>query len=163
MKTLRKRRVQHKTDYGKRIKLLKSGKPRIVFRRTNKYFICQYVTSEEAKDKPVIGISSKALLKHGWPKEAISGLKSTPASYLTGYLFGKEIISKKLETPILDFGMLRMEHKGKTYSFIKGLIDSGLKVKCKEETFPDEKRISGEHLKNKIPFNEIKSKIESSK
>ena len=36
----------------------------------------------------------------------------------------------------------------------------GIKIKCGEEAFPDEKRIRGEHLKNKIKFDEIKSNIE---
>lgn len=159
MKTLKKRRREHKTDYLKRLKLLKSGKPRLVFRRTNRYILAQYVTSKEAKDKIELGVSSKDLLKHGWPKEAKNSLKSLPASYLTGYLIGKKILSKNLETPILDTGMLRVLHRTRFYSFLKGLIDSGIIIECKSECFPDEARIKDEHMKNKIPFDEIKSKI----
>jgi len=160
MKTLKRRRREQKTDYGKRIKLLKSGKPRLVFRRSNKYILVQYVTGKEAQDKIEFGVRSKDLLKHGWPKEAKGSLKSLPASYLTGYLIGKKIVLDKLKTPIIDFGMLRTQHKTKTYAFLKGVIDSGISIECKEETFPDEERIKGNHLKNKIPFDEIKSKIE---
>ena len=160
MKTLKRRRREYKTDYLKRIKLLKSGKPRIVFRKTNKYVIAQYVTSNEARDKIEFGVSSKNLLKYGWPKESEGSLKSIPAGYLTGYLIGKQIIQKKLEAPIIDFGMLRTLNKTKVYGFLKGLIDSGIKIKCKEECFPSEERIKGEHLKNKISFEEIKSKID---
>lgn len=159
MKTPKKRRRQHRTDYLKRLKLLKSEKPRLVFRRTNKYIILQYVESQEAKDKVVFGVTSKALLKHGWPTSASGSLKSTTALYLTGYLVGKQITSKKLATPIVDFGMLRMIHKGKQYAFLKGLIDAGLKIECPEEAFPSEERIKGDHMKNKIPFDEIKNKI----
>jgi hypothetical protein len=43
---------------------------------------------------------------------------------------------------------------------LKGLIDAGIKIECKKEFFPEEDRIKGEHLKNKIQFNEIKSKID---
>lgn len=161
MKTLKRRRRENKTDYLKRLKLLKSGKPRIVFRRTNRYVLAQYVTSKEARDKIVLGVSSKDLLKHGWPKDAEGSLKSIPASYLTGYLIGKKIISKELETPILDSGMLRVLHKTKVYGFLKGLIDSGIIIECKPECFPDEARIKGSHLKNKISFDEIKSKMDT--
>ena len=50
-------------------------------------------------------------------------------------------------------------HKSKVYAFIKGIIDSGIKIRCKKEAFPEEERIKGEHLKNKVKFEEIKSKI----
>ena len=160
MKTIRRRRKEFKTDYGKRIKLLKSEKPRIVFRKTNRYLIVQYVVSDEAKDKVVFGLTSKELLKYSWPKSAIGGLKSLTASYLTGYLAGKKILKEKLEQPIIDLGMIRVLHKTKVYSFIKGLIDAGLKISCKEKVFPEENRIKGEHMKNKTPFDEIKSKLE---
>ncbi|MGD9275700.1 MAG: 50S ribosomal protein L18 [Candidatus Pacearchaeota archaeon] len=160
MKTQQRRRKQHKTDYGKRIKLLKSEKPRIVFRRTNKYIIAQYVESHEAKDKVIIGITSKNLLEFGWPEKNKGSLKSIPASYLTGYLIGKEIISKKLEMPIVDFGMLRTPHKTKPHAFLKGLVDAGIKIKTQEKTFPEEERIMGESLKEKIDVMKIKTEID---
>ena len=163
IKTLKRRRKEGKTDYGKRLKFLKSGKPRVVFRRTNKYFIAQYVKSQEAKDKIVFGINSKDLLKYGWPENVKGSLKSIPAAYFIGYLMGKKIANKKLEKPIVDFGMSRTLNKSRVYGFLNGLIDSGIKINCKTECFPDEKRLKGEHLKNKILFDKIKSKIENSK
>lgn len=163
MKIQYKRRREARTDYLKRIKLLKGGVPRMVFRRTNKYLIAQYVTSSEAKDKIVFGTTSKELLKFGWPKEAHGSLKSISASYLLGSLVAKKITDKKLEKPIVDFGMIKTLHKTKVYAFIKGLIDGGLDISCKDEAFPSEERISGQHLKNKVNIEEIKSKILSTK
>ena len=64
MKIAKRRRTQAKTDYAKRIKLLKSNKPRLVFRKTNQYILAQYVISENAKDKIVKGVSSVELLKY---------------------------------------------------------------------------------------------------
>ncbi len=160
IRTLKKRKKEHKTDYLKRINLLKSGIPRIVFRKTNKYVISQYVESKEARDKILIGLNSKELLKYGWPKEATGSLKSLSASYLTGYLMGKNILKQKLKQPILDIGMIRSLYKNKIYAFLKGLIDSGIEINCKEEAFPDESRIKGTHMKNKIPFDKIKSNID---
>jgi len=161
MKTLKKRKAEHKTDYAKRIKLLKSELPRVVFRKTNRYVLAQYVISDEAQDKIILGITSKVLLKHGWPEELRGSLKSIPASYLTGYLIGIQIIKKKLETPIIDFGMHRVLHKSKLHAFLKGLSDSGVKIKCKEEAFPEQDRIKGKHMKKDFSktFEEIKTKL----
>ena len=162
MKTLKKRRKEHKTDYSKRLKLLKGELPRIVFRKTNKYLIAQYVTSDQTKDKIEIGITSKKLTNYGWPKEFEGSLKSIPAAYLIGLLIGKEITKNKKENPIADFGMLRVLPKSKVYAFLKGLIDSGVKIKHKEENFPNEDRISGKHFEKNFSkmFNEIKLNIE---
>jgi large subunit ribosomal protein L18 len=161
MKTLKRRKLEGKTDYRKRIKLLKSGVPRIVFRKTNRYIIAEYVTSKEAQDKIEIGITSKKLKKFGWPDEFEGSLKSIPASYLTGLLIGKEIINKKLKTPIVDFGMMRAIHKTKAYAFLKGLADAGIKINCTEENFPAEEKIEGKNMKKDFSgiFKEIKSKI----
>lgn len=156
-KILKRRRKEYKTDYKKRFALLKSRMPRIIFRKTNKYLIAQYITSKEAQDKIIFGINSTELLKYGWPEK--ESIKSIPASYLTGYLTGKRILLEKLEKPIIDFGMARVLHKTGVYAFIKGLIDSGIKIECEKDNFPDETRIKGEHLKNKISFDEIKLKI----
>ena len=162
MKTLKRRRRENKTDYLKRLKLLKSDSPRIVFRKTNKYLIVQYVKSEETKDKIEIGMTSKKLINYGWPKNLEGSLKSLPASYLVGLLIGKEILKNKKETPIMDFGMIRVISKSKVHSFLKGIVDSGIKLKHKKENFPNDERISGKHLKKDFSktFNELKSKIE---
>lgn len=160
MKIQKRRRRQNKTDYLKRLKLLKSEKPRIVFRKTNKYIIAQYVESDEAQDKVVFGINSKDLLSHGWDEKAKGSLKSITASYLTGYFAGKKILKENLETPIVDLGMIRVLHKTKVFAFIKGLIDAGVEIATKEEAFPEEERISGEHLKNKVDVKKIKMNLE---
>lgn len=162
MKTVKNRRRSNKTDYKKRLGMLKSGKPRLVFRKTGKHVIAQYVSSSETKDRVEIGFNSKQLLKYGWPKELSGSLKSLPAAYLTGLLIGKRILKEKKETPIIDLGMLRTIHKSKIFAFIKGAVDSGLEISHNGETFPDESRIKGEHMKKDFSenFNRIKSQIE---
>ena len=164
MKTLRRRRRENKTDYGKRVKLLGGGIPRIVFRKTNKYLIAQYVKSHQAQDKVVFNLNSKELLKYGWPKQFEGSLKSIPAAYLLGLLVGGKINNEKLDNPIFDFGMLRVLHKSRIYGFLKGMIDSGIKINCSEEMFPSEDRIGGKHLRKDFSkiFESIKSKITSS-
>ncbi len=159
MKTLKRRRKEFKTDYAKRMKYLKSRKPRIVFRKTNRYIIAQYVESREAQDKVILGVNSKDLVKYGWDEKAQSSLKSLTACYLTGYLIGKQIKAKKLRDPIVDFGMKRTLHKSNVFGFIKGLVDSGIKIECDKSCFPDEARIKGGHLKNKVDFEKIRENI----
>jgi len=159
----KRRRREGKTNYSKRIMLLKSERPRIVFRRTNKYIIGQYVESHDAQDKVVFGVDSRELLNHGWPEEAKGSLKSVTASYLTGYLVGKKVKDKELEEPIVDFGMFKIIYKGRLFAFLKGLIDAGLNIECKEEALPEDERVQGQHLKNKIDFNKIKSSIDNIK
>ncbi|MFA5071748.1 MAG: 50S ribosomal protein L18 [Candidatus Pacearchaeota archaeon] len=162
MRVPKRRRIEGKTDYANRVRLLKGETPRVVFRRTNKYIIAEYVTSHEAQDKIEIGITSKNLKKFGWPEEFDGSLKSVPASYLTGFLMGKEIGKKKLATPIVDVGMIRTLSKNKVFAFIKGLIDAGMKIKCAKEKFPEESRIEGKNLKKDFTktFKEIKLKLD---
>jgi large subunit ribosomal protein L18 len=161
-KTQRRRRRENKTNYTRRVKLLKAEKPRLVFRKTNSAVIVQYTLSENAQDKAAFGLTSKALLKYGWPENFKGSLKSIPASYLTGYLTAKKIQKDGLETPIVDFGMQRTLYKTKLFGFLKGLIDGGLEIACPEEAFPEEERIEGKSLKEDFSttFNTIKSKID---
>lgn len=161
MKTINRRRKEHKTDYNKRIKLLKSRIPRVTFRKTNKYIIGQYITSKEAQDKVILEIRSNKLKKFGWPNEFENSLKSLPASYLTGFLIGKTISKEKLETPIIDTGMTRMIPGNKAYAFILGIIDSGI-ILSKKNIPRNEERIKGKFLKKDFSkeFDSIKLKIE---
>lgn len=157
MKTIKRRRHEQKTNYSKRLKILKAKKPRIVFRKTNLYLIAQYIESKEAKDKVVFGINSKVLTKYGWPKNA--SFKSITAAYFLGLKTGLKIKKEKMKTPIVDFGMIRTNHQTKIYGFLKGLVDAELELKYKKDIFPSDERLQGGHLKNKINFEEIKSKI----
>ena len=156
----KQRRLQNKTDFSARLVLLKSGKPRIVFRKTNRYIIGQYTKSNEARDIIEVSANSRDLLEFGWPKEAKGSLKSIPAAYLTGFLLGKKVSDKKGESSaILDIGLLRNNSKSRIYAFLKGVTDSGLKVPGNKEVFPDESRILGRHMKKNIQFEKVKQEI----
>ena len=92
LRTQKRRRREGKTDYKLRLNLLKSGIPRIVIRRTNKYFNVQAVESNEAKDKVLLTVSSKDLIKEGGLDKKYSGsLKSITAGYLTGILTARKL------------------------------------------------------------------------
>ncbi len=159
MKTIRKRRrIECKTDYKARLLMLQSGNARVVFRKTNRYIIGQLVKSKEASDSVLIGLDSRELKKYGWPESG--SIKSLPAAYLTGLLLGKKIIDKEGKIKVIfDIGLQRNAAKSKEYAFLKGIVDSGVSINCNEKMFPEESRINGEHLKKRIDFGKIKTKI----
>lgn len=163
MRTIKKRRrLEGKTDYKARLVMLKSRKDRVIFRKTNKYILGQFVKSENAQDKVSVSVSSKELVDYGWPSAAMGSLKSLTAAYLTGLLLGKKVADKEENAiAIFDTGLIRNIPKSRVYAFLKGAIDSGIKIPCKKEVFPDEKRIEGRHLKKEIHFEKIREKIKN--
>lgn len=157
-RTQKRRRRENKTDYKQRLGLLKSGMPRIVIRRTNKYFIIQSVESNESRDKVIKTMTSKELIKKGLNKKFQGSLKSIPAGYLTGILFAKELDKKDY---IIDLGLSRTIPKNRIYSVLKGLVDGGAKINANKKVFPTNERIKAEHLKEeaKKEFQKLNEKI----
>nr|AJS12193.1 50S ribosomal protein L18P [uncultured archaeon] len=154
-RTIRRRRLESKTDYKTRLALLKSGKPRLVVRKTNKYVIAQIVETNNAQDKVVTGLTSKALLSKGWPKEKSGSLKSIPACYLTGSMLGNLAKSKIKDADIiLDIGMHRNIQKSRIYAVLKGCIDAGLKIPHNQELMP-----SLEEIRKNKNINSIFDKL----
>ncbi|NCN98844.1 50S ribosomal protein L18 [Candidatus Pacearchaeota archaeon CG10_big_fil_rev_8_21_14_0_10_35_219] len=147
-RTIKRRRKEGKTDYKARMGFLKSGKARLVIRKTNKHVIVQLVESDVAKDKVIKSVSSKKLISLGWPKENVGSLKSIGACYLTGLVFAKEVGNKEA---IADFGLHRSAHSGRLYAVLKGAIEGGMKIKCNEKFLPNESRINAnEKIKKAI-------------
>ena len=158
LRTMKRRRREKKTDYKLRLGLLKSGKDRIVIRRSNKYFTIQLVKSAEGQDSVVKSASSRELLKKGWSEEHKGSLKSIPAAYLTGILFAKKVGKGDF---VLDLGMSRTLSGSRIFAAVKGLIDGGISLNASEDKFPSEERIKGEHLKEEVKriVEEVKKKV----
>jgi large subunit ribosomal protein L18 len=152
-----KRRRLEKTDYQKRLKLLSSGKSRLVVRKSLNYITAQIVGFDKKGDKSLAGITSKELKKIGW-KFACDNL---PAAYLTGLLIGKKAMKKKINEVILDAGLYPSTKGNRIYAAAKGAIDAGLKLPIGEEILPSEDRIKGKHISNDVEkgFEKIKQKI----
>ncbi|MCH7568261.1 MAG: 50S ribosomal protein L18 [Nanoarchaeota archaeon] len=138
-RTIRRRRKEGKTDYKARLGFLKSGKPRAIVRKTNRYIIGQIVISDIAQDKVIVSVNSKDLLSHGWPSELKGSLKNLSACYLTGFLLGKK--SKDIKEAIFDIGLHRNVKKSRLYAFLKGLIDSGIELPYNKEALPSDEEI----------------------
>ena len=142
MRSVRRRRLEKKTDYKSRLSLLKGNTLRLVARKTNRYIIVQIVESRQAQDKVVIGITSKKLLEKGWAKNNQGSLKNITAAYLTGYLIGKSALEKNIKLAIFDMGMHRNVHKSRLYAVLKGAIDAGLKIPHNSEALPSDEEIN---------------------
>ncbi len=168
-----RRRLEGKTNYKKRLALLKSKRDRLVIRKTNKYILIQVVKFTPQGDKVLFSTTSKELAKFGWQ----ASFKSVPAAYLTGLLMGKKI-KGKVESLILDIGV--QEKSNKLFAALKGVVDSGIEIPHNPEVLPSEDMIQGKHIeaylnsehgkaqfstyKNKNfveMFNKTKEKIES--
>lgn len=138
-----KRRRLKKTNYSKRLALLKSGKPRIVVRRSNKYIRAQIITYDSSGDKTIASAFSRELNTFGF-----NGTKNIPSCYLTGYLLGKRSIKAGIKEAIVDFGLQTACHKSRLFALVKGVLDAGLKVPFERETLPSEETISGRAIQN---------------
>lgn len=137
-----RRRREQRTDYRQRLKLLKSGKPRLVVRRFLNSVICQVVSYEPKGDKTLAAASSLELSRMGW--RAHGG--NLPSAYLTGLLCGLRAKKAKVTEAVLDTGIHASASGSCLYSALKGFLDAGLKVPHSEKILPPEGRISGKHI-----------------
>ncbi len=137
-----RRRKEGKTNYRKRLDLLKSHQSRLVVRKSSKNIYCQLVNYEVKGDKTVASSSSKDLGKFGWTSFA----GNLPAAYLTGLLLGVKAKKAKLSNAILDKGLYETVHGTRLFATLKGAIDGGLEIPHSEEAFPSAERMSGKHI-----------------
>jgi large subunit ribosomal protein L18 len=137
-----RRRREGKTDYKRRLKLLVSGKPRLVVRRSLQYIRAQLIEYHPSGDKTLASAFSRELKRLGW-KFACDNL---PAAYLTGLLIGKRALEKGVREAILDMGLYPSIKGSRIYAVVKGARDAGLRVPCDEEMLPSESRLRGEHI-----------------
>ncbi|MFP3255321.1 MAG: 50S ribosomal protein L18 [Thermoplasmata archaeon] len=152
-----RRRRENRTDYRKRLALLKSGLPRAVVRKTLKNTIVQIALYHESGDRIVASAVSSELKKFGWEFST----KSVPAAYLTGYLAGLRAKKAEIEKAVLDSGLLKPTKGGRIYAAMKGLVDAGIDIPHGDETEPDEERLKGKHLNENIEkiIDQIKEKM----
>ena len=133
----RKRKV--KTNYRRRLALLKSNLLRLVVRKSNKNITAQLVKFGEKGDVVLFSANSKQLLKYGWD----TSCSNTSAAYLVGLLLGTQAKNKEA---ILDLGLQSPLSRSRVYAVAKGAADGGLKIKMSENVIPDMTRIQGKHI-----------------
>lgn len=135
----KQRRRNQETDYQKRLKLLKSGKPRAVVRLSNKHTRVQIAEFDPEGDQNSAQTSSEELEEFGWDENT----SNLPAAYLTGFLAGTKA---DVDEAILDPGIRTVKKGGRMFAAIEGLRDAGVEVPVGESALPDESRIRGEHI-----------------
>ena len=139
-----RRKREGRTNYKKRLTYLKSEKPRLVIRKTNKQVVLQIVEYHPDGDKIICGVTSSNLKPLGW-KYALSNL---PACYLAGMLLAKKAHEKKVKHAIVDFGLQTSIAGSRLYAALKGAIDGGLDVPADESALPAAERLNGSHISN---------------
>ncbi|MFP4111641.1 MAG: 50S ribosomal protein L18 [Candidatus Woesearchaeota archaeon] len=132
-----------KTNYRKRLNLLKSGKPIVVVRKSVNFVIVQIVKYDEAGDRILYSEKSSSLEKFGWNYKK----NNLPACYLTGLLIGSKA-KKDIKEAVANIGLYPSTKGSRLYAVLKGINDAGVKVNVSEDVLPDEKRIRGEHIKS---------------
>lgn len=165
MKTKRfvpyRRKREGKTDYKKRLRLLKSGGLRLVVRKSLKHIIVQFVAYDKDGDKTVLCTTSMELEKYGWQGYQ----RNIPAGYLVGLLCGIKAKQKHIDAAILDQGLYPARQGTVIYSVLKGVTDAGVAVPHDPSVFPEETRITGTHISEQTAkeFNTVKNSIQQVK
>ncbi len=141
-----RRRRASKTDFRYRKGLLKSGLPRAIVRRSNRYVRVQFATFDMRGDLIVASALSKELKALGWNHSG----SNTSAAYLTGYLAGKRASKAGIDKAVLDIGLHNPAKDSRVLATLKGIIDAGIEVPHDEGTLPSEERIRGKHVDEKL-------------
>jgi len=150
-----KRKKEGKTNYHKRLSLLKSNKLRLVVRKSLKNVTVQLIEYKHGGDNVLVAANSMELIKHGWKGYR----RNIPAAYLTGLLCAMKAKAKGIKEAILDSGVYVSTKGSVIYAALKGAADAGLNIPHGKELLPSEARLKGEHIKSENNFEQVKTKI----
>jgi large subunit ribosomal protein L18 len=151
-----KRRIACKTNYRRRLGLLKSGRIRLVIRKSLSNISVQFVNFKPEGDETMASAVSSELKKLGWTRSG-----NLPAAYLTGLLAGKKAKEKDITEAILDLGIQNSTKGSRIYAALKGALDAGVNIPHSDDILPSDERIKGEHISKDVvkQFEEVKKKI----
>jgi large subunit ribosomal protein L18 len=137
-----RRRREARTNYHQRLRLLKSGKPRLVVRKSNQQIRAQLIVTGPSGDETLAAATSADLAEYGW--EAPTG--NLPAAYLTGLLAGVRAAEAGVEEAVLDIGLNTATPGSKVFAVQEGAIDAGIDVPHNDDVFAEWERTRGEHI-----------------
>lgn len=151
-----KRRIERKTNYRKRLALLKSEKIRLVIRKSLSNISVQFINFNPDGDQTLVSAVSSELKKFGWTRTG-----NIPAAYLTGLLAGKKAKEKNVTEAVLDLGLQTSTKGSRIYAALKGVVDAGVNIPHSKDILPSEDRIKGKHISEEIEkqFDDVKKKI----
>ncbi|MBI3413551.1 MAG: 50S ribosomal protein L18 [Candidatus Aenigmarchaeota archaeon] len=136
-----RRRRENRTDYNKRLGLLRSGKTRLVVRKTLRHYSAQLIDYTQQGDRVIAAANSLELKKFGW----LLPTGNLPSAYLTGFLCGLKAKGKVREA-VLDIGLHDSTKGGAIYAAMKGAVDAGITIPHSSEILPAADRITGKHI-----------------
>lgn len=137
-----RRRRAKKTDYRQRLALLRSGKPRLVIRRSAGSFHLQVVVFGARGDRTIAEVASGKLREHGWKGHC----GNLPAAYLAGLLIGKEARKNGVEEAVPDLGLQISVRGSALFACLLGARDAGLSIGIGKDAVPKKERIEGRHI-----------------
>jgi len=137
-----RRQREGKTDYRLRLRLLKSGKPRLVVRKSLRNIICQIVKYDGVGDRTLVTSHSEELKKFGWKFHG----GNIPSAYLTGLLCAEKAKRHRIGHAVLDIGLYSSTPGNRLYSALKGALDGGLEIPHSEKILPKPERLAGKHI-----------------
>ena len=155
MKLRRKR--EGRTDYKKRLGLIKSGKPRLVVRKSSRSVTAQIIQYQMDGDKTVVTATSKELLTLGYK----GFTRNTSTGYLTGLLIAKKAQKAGIKEVVPDIGFHTPSKGAIILSVLKGAQEGGLKLNIDEKILPAPERLHGAHINPElaIKVKEVKEKV----
>lgn len=152
-----RRRREGKTNYAKRLALVKSGKPRMVVRKSNMNMLVQFIEYATAGDKTLVSANSKMLKdKFNWPSK-----RNVWTAYLTGLYAASEAKKKNITEFVLDLGLHPATKGSVLFASLKGAVDGGLKTSFEEKMIPLVK-LSNPPEEYKKAFEDLKKRFLSS-
>ncbi len=145
-----RRRREGKTDYAKRLALVKSELPRMVFRRSNKGIVVQFIEFDPKGDVTRVMVTNKQLQKLGW-----NAKRNRWTAYLAGYAAAKKAKEKGISSFVFDMGLYKASKGAIAFAALKGAVDAGLETKYDDSMVPSLDVPDG--LKD--AFEAVKSKL----
>ncbi len=135
------RRIKKRTNYKRRLALLKSGLPRLVIKKSINNIHVQIISYERQGDKTLLEDVTKNLRKLGWKGHC----GNMPSAYLIGYKIGKAALAKGIKSVVPDIGLQDSTKENVLYAAVKGAKDAGLNINL-GKIAADDKKIKGSHI-----------------
>ncbi len=149
-----RRRREGKTDFVNRLALIKSGKPRMVVRRSNRNIMVQFIEFDPKGDRTILTVSGKHLAKqHQWPSRS-----NVWTAYLAGLMAGKAAKASGLSSFVADFGRYTASKGSLVFAALQGAADAGLETSFDAGKVPQDK-LANPPDKYKELFDKIKSTL----
>ncbi|MBN3037479.1 MAG: 50S ribosomal protein L18 [Candidatus Diapherotrites archaeon] len=152
-----RRRREGKTDYHRRLRLLKSRIPRFVVRVLPRQVITQVINFNEKGDNVEACASSLELKKYGWKVHT----GNVSAAYLTGFMCGLRAKKRGISEAVLDIGLHTPVYGSNVFAALKGALDAGINIPHDEKCLPAEEKIKGRILAQNLGREEIQKQFEA--